>query len=143
MSPGLVGQPTRKPLGSNRRAGDHASQHGEWTGCVMIPASSSSCGTLMNVPCKDVIVRELYHRCTHGPQPYELCALLPEALVWGSWYGDGVLYSVPLLDLCVTVIYRDLKKTKHTNDNFPFSVSPLHAPAIYEPKFIVIPSLVC
>ena len=74
------------------------------------------------------IVRELYHRCTHGPQTYELCALLliviklilPEALVWGSWYGDGVLYSVPLLDLCVTVIYQDNFFKKNT---IPMTIS--------------------
>ena len=30
-----------------------------------------------------------------------------------------------------------------TNHNFPLNVSPLHAPAIYDPKIIVISSLVC
>ena len=50
MSPGLVGQPTRKPLNVSSGAGDQASQHGEWTECVIIPAFSGSCGALMNVP---------------------------------------------------------------------------------------------
>ena len=39
--------------------------------------------------------------------------------------------------------FPGLLKKYRTDHNFPLSVSPLHAPAIYEPKIIVISSLVC
>ena len=39
--------------------------------------------------------------------------------------------------------FEIIKRICRTDDNFLLSVSPLHAPAIYEPKIIIISSLVC